>query len=165
MAGDYIKCPRCELNYIHKDDGYCDVCKAELKLGPQLVFAVDEDEEEAMELCPVCKQVYIKAGEEMCAKCMEEESFKNGEIDMDKDEEWKNYLDDTDEADDIEDDEMQSLDEIAKEEAEEFFDDEEEEEEEIEYNDHEEDDFEIPEVDEKDFEDYEEEEEEEEDDF
>ena len=162
MAGDYIKCPRCELNYIHKDDGYCDVCKAELKLGPQLVFAVDEDDEETMELCPVCKQVYIKAGEEMCAKCLEEESFKNDQIDMDKDEEWKNYLDDNEETDDLEDDEMQSLDEIAKEEAEEFFDDEEEEEE-IEY--HDEDDFEIPEVDQSDFEDYEEEEEEEDDDF
>ena len=43
---DYIKCPRCELNYIKKDEQYCQVCKAELKLGPQLMFAVDEDEDE-----------------------------------------------------------------------------------------------------------------------
>lgn len=66
MAGDYIKCPRCELNYIHKSQGYCDVCKAELKLGPQLVFAVDDDDDEvALELCPICKQNYIKDNEEM----------------------------------------------------------------------------------------------------
>ena len=162
MAGDYIKCPRCELNYIHKDDGYCDVCKAELKIGPQLIFAVDEDDEDVLELCPICKQVYIKAGEQMCAKCLEEESFKTDQIDMDKDEEWKNFLDDDKDDEEPLDDEMQSLDEIAKEEAEEFFDDEEEEEEII-Y--HDVDDFEIPEVDQSDFEDYDEEEEDEEEDF
>ena len=162
MAGDYIKCPRCELNYIHKDDGYCDVCKAELKIGPQLIFAVDEDDEDVLELCPICKQVYIKAGEPMCQKCLEEESFKTDQIDMDKDEEWKNFLDDDKDEEEPLDDEMQSLDEIAKEEAEEFFDDEEEEEEII-Y--HDVDDFEIPEVDQSDFEDYDEEEEDEEEDF
>ena len=44
--GDFIKCPRCELNYIHKSQGYCDVCKAELKIGPQLVFAVEDEDDE-----------------------------------------------------------------------------------------------------------------------
>ena len=43
---EYIKCPRCELNYIKKGEQYCQVCKAELKLGPQLMFAVDEDDED-----------------------------------------------------------------------------------------------------------------------
>ena len=57
----YKKCPRCELNYIHKDQEYCDVCKAELKKGPQLIFAVDEDDEtETMVLCPICHHNYIK---------------------------------------------------------------------------------------------------------
>ena len=40
----YVKCPRCDLNYMLKGEEYCDVCKAELKLGPQLLFALDEDE-------------------------------------------------------------------------------------------------------------------------
>ena len=26
----YIRCPRCELNYIEKKDKLCSVCKAEL---------------------------------------------------------------------------------------------------------------------------------------
>ena len=34
MPGDYIKCPRCELNYIKRGEEYCAVCKAELKKGP-----------------------------------------------------------------------------------------------------------------------------------
>ena len=150
MAGDYIKCPRCELNYIHKNQGYCDVCKAELKLGPQLVFAVEEDDEEPMELCPICKQNYIKEGEEMCAKCREEMDFKKDEIDLDKDEEWKNYLEE--DADDCEDDEeMLSLSRLAEEEADELFDDEEDEEAD-DVGPDEPDDFEIPEIDERDFE-------------
>ena len=28
----YIRCPRCELNYIKKKDQYCDICKREMKL-------------------------------------------------------------------------------------------------------------------------------------
>lgn len=27
----YIRCPRCELNYIQKKDKYCSVCKAEME--------------------------------------------------------------------------------------------------------------------------------------
>ena len=41
----YVKCPRCELNFMLEGEEYCDVCKAELKKGPQLVFAVEEEEE------------------------------------------------------------------------------------------------------------------------
>ena len=75
----WIKCPRCDLNYIKEGEEYCDVCKAELKKGPQLVFAIDdEDETEAMDLCPVCHQNYIKPGEKMCAKCAEEQDYKAG---------------------------------------------------------------------------------------
>ena len=28
--GKYVKCPRCELNWILEENEYCDVCKAEL---------------------------------------------------------------------------------------------------------------------------------------
>ena len=27
----FIKCPRCELNYIQEDEQYCPVCKREMK--------------------------------------------------------------------------------------------------------------------------------------
>ena len=31
MAKKYIKCPRCELNYILEGEDYCHVCKSEMK--------------------------------------------------------------------------------------------------------------------------------------
>lgn len=155
MPGDWIKCPRCELNYIKKGEEYCDVCKAELKKGPQLVFAIDEDDDaEALELCPVCHQNYIKQGETMCAKCAEEKEYHDSrEEDLD-DESWKEFLDEEEEEEE-EDEEMLSLDKLAKEEGE-FIDEDEEEEDLV--SEPEDDDFDIPDVDEADFEDDEEDE-------
>lgn len=105
MAG-YVKCPRCDLNYISEEQEYCDVCKAELKKGPKLLFANDDEEEidaEATELCPICKQNYIRANEEMCMACREEAGARReDELDVDKDESWKEFLDD-DKDDYIED--------------------------------------------------------------
>ncbi len=157
MPGDYIKCPRCELNYIKRGEEYCAVCKAELKKGPQLVFAVDdEDESDLLELCPVCHQNYIKPGEKMCEKCLEEKEYKDNREDPD-DESWKEYLDNDDDEEEEEDEEMLSLNKLAEEEGDLLEEEEEDiEEEEID------DDFDIPEVNEADFE-YDEDEEEEED--
>ncbi len=94
----WVLCPRCELNYIQEGEEYCDVCKAQLKKGPQLVFAVDEVEEvETQILCPVCQKNYIKPEEKMCRKCADELEFKKGQVHLDKDEEWKNFLDEEDE--------------------------------------------------------------------
>ncbi len=105
MAG-YVKCPRCDLNYISEEQEFCDVCKAELKKGPKLLFANDDEEDidaEATELCPICKQNYIRANEEMCKACREEAgNRREDEMDLDKDESWKEYLDD-DKDDYIED--------------------------------------------------------------
>ena len=48
----YIKCPRCELNYINSRQKLCDVCKKELdKKGSG--FADLEELEQY--ICPVCK--------------------------------------------------------------------------------------------------------------
>ena len=65
IMGKYIKCPRCELNWILEEDEYCDVCKAELGVEG---FTLLEDEDEDM-LCPVCGVNYIEHGERMCAEC------------------------------------------------------------------------------------------------
>ena len=62
----YKKCPRCELNWIPEDEDYCDVCKAELKIGGATLLE-DEDEDEL--LCPVCRTNYIEHGEKMCSEC------------------------------------------------------------------------------------------------
>ena len=153
---EYVKCPRCDLNYMLKGEEYCDVCKAELKKGPTLVFAVDDDDDgELLELCPVCHQRNIKPGESMCSRCAEEKEYLESREDL-EDESWKEYLDDEEEEE--EDEEMLSLNRLAEEEGE--FDDEEEEEE-IEV-DNDEDDFDVVEVDESDFEEDEEEDEEDE---
>ena len=142
---------------------YCAVCMAELKKGPQLIFAVDDEDDmelEATELCPICHQNYIMSGEKMCKKCAEEMDYKEGREDPD-DESWKEYLDDEVEDDEEDSEEMLSLARLAEEEGEELFDDEEEEE----YSSSPEpDDFEIPEIDEADFEDTDEEDDEEEED-
>ena len=110
----YEKCPRCELNYIDPEkQEYCDVCIAEMK-GSKLRFAdIDDDEfeeieaeEEQDELCPVCGVNHIAPGEKMCESCKKQQNYEEEEdIDIEKDEEWKNYLEEEDEGDLTVDDE------------------------------------------------------------
>lgn len=131
----YIKCPRCDLNYMKDDEKYCDVCKAELKIGPALKFAaLNDDDELEQSLCPICKRNFMDASEEMCAECRERAKDKatiepERDVDPDNDEEWRNFLDE-DEKDAIsnkgDEEEMLSLSQLEEEEANEFFDDEEE---------------------------------------
>ena len=96
----YVKCPRCELNYIDPEkQEYCDVCIAEMK-GNKLQFADLEDEEldenaEKTEICPVCGVNTMRYGEKMCDACKQAGQYEDDEdVDMDTDEEWKNYLED-----------------------------------------------------------------------
>ena len=117
------------------DEKYCDVCKAELKIGPALKFAaLNDDDELEQVLCPICKRNFMEANEEMCAECRERAKDKatiepERDVDPDNDEEWRNFLDE-DEKDAIsnkgDEEEMLSLSQLAEEEANEFFDDEEE---------------------------------------
>ena len=123
----YIKCPRCDLNYIDSEkQEYCDVCIAELK-GRKLQFA-DLDEEdyaeleneiEPEEICPVCGVNHLRPGEKVCDQCRALQDYdEEEEVDIDQDEEWKNYL----EGDD---DEELTVDESLQDEIEEAFGDEE----------------------------------------
>ncbi len=132
----YIKCPRCELNYIDEEkQEYCDVCLAELH-GNKLQFAdLDEEELEELdgeleqeELCPVCGVNTLRYGEKLCESCKQKASEYETEedIDIEKDEEWKNYLDEDDGDLTVDDDTLQEeldaeLD--GEEEEEESFDD------------------------------------------
>ncbi len=63
----YIKCPRCELNYIKSTERYCPVCMAELKLAGE-AFEHFEDEDE-LELCPICGQNFISPDQKCCEEC------------------------------------------------------------------------------------------------
>ena len=128
----YIKCPRCELNYIDAEQQeYCDVCLAEMR-GSKLKFAdLDEDDEiEKTEICPVCGINYMRYGEKMCEDCKKNSEYEEDEeIDTEQDDEWRNYLDD--DADDLplEEEPLGLADEFASEFADDFEDDEELEEE------------------------------------
>ncbi len=135
----YVKCPRCELNYIDEEkQEYCDVCIAELK-GNRLQFADLDDEVfeeleaegEQGELCPVCGVNLVRYGEKVCDACKKESEYEDEEeVDIEKDEEWKNYLDDEEDGDlTIDDETLQEELEAEMEEEEEensdddFFDD------------------------------------------
>ena len=93
----YIKCPRCELNYIIKKDKFCDVCKSEMKAGILKESDMDELEllEEGMEVCPICKVNYINPGDTMCTTCQEEQvgPAKDDEPD------WRGFVDKADDND------------------------------------------------------------------
>lgn len=131
----YIKCPRCELNYIDAEkQEYCDVCLKELKGIPTDLDEIEEVEEVATELCPICGENMMRAGEKMCDECRRKTDYETEEPDPeDDDDEWRNYLDD--DADDELDSEIGEIDESFEGE----FDEEELEEEEEEFEDEEED--------------------------
>lgn len=67
----YIKCPRCELNYIPDTERYCSVCKREMR---------GEDEREELELCSACGEHPVVPGEELCAACLKELKLQEGVV-------------------------------------------------------------------------------------
>ena len=58
-----IKCPRCELNYIREEEGYCPICKREMK---------GEGQAEEIELCTVCNEAPALPGKDVCLFCLKE---------------------------------------------------------------------------------------------
>lgn len=104
----YIRCPRCELNYIQKKDKYCSVCKAEMEAKKDYVDDID------LELCPICRTNYIQPDEIMCASCLKEHQNEDGELSGD----WEDYMIREDQDDEISlDDEtgdMASVNDITK---------------------------------------------------
>lgn len=80
----YIRCPRCELNFIDKKEKYCSVCKMEMKATGEVGDRFE------MELCPVCHFNLISPDQDMCDSCKEE---VGGEIFSEStDKEWQKYI-------------------------------------------------------------------------
>lgn len=120
----YMKCPRCELNYIDADkQEYCDVCLKEMKGLKTDADEIGEEEEAEIptELCPVCGENMMLAGEKMCEECRKKAEYEEAPENEEEDDEWREYLDDDDDSDL---DEVGELDESFEEE---FGDDSEEE--------------------------------------
>lgn len=97
----YIKCPRCDLNYIDAEkQEYCDVCLKEMKGIPTDVDEIEEAEDDLpTELCPVCGENMMRPGEKMCEECRKKTEYEEEEPDPDEDDEWREYLDDDTDAD------------------------------------------------------------------
>ena len=127
----YMKCPRCELNYIDMEkQDYCDVCLKEMK-GIRTDADELEEEEAAelpTELCPICGENMMRAGEKMCEECRRRSDIEEEPDIEEDDDEWREYLDDdTDDLDDGLEDigETFDEDELEEEEEEEYMGEEE----------------------------------------
>ena len=112
----YMKCPRCELNYIDAEkQEYCDICLKEMKGLMTESDEIEETEEELpTELCPVCGENMMRPGEKMCEECRKKAEYEEEESDPEEDDEWREYLDDDTDAE--LDEEMGEIDETFDEE-------------------------------------------------
>ncbi len=92
----YMKCPRCELNYIDAEkQEYCDVCLKEMKGLPIDIDEIEDAENELPnELCPVCGENMMRAGDKMCEECRKKAEYEEEEPNPDDDDDWREYLDD-----------------------------------------------------------------------
>ena len=83
----YVRCPRCELNFIPKKEKLCSVCQAELSSNKE-----DLIDELDLELCPICKTNYIQSDEIMCSNCLKERGMSGEEDDFENNTEWNSYI-------------------------------------------------------------------------
>ena len=65
----FIKCPRCELNYIREEEQYCPVCKREMK---------GESHDDPFELCSICNENPVMPGKDVCYACYKEMTQQQG---------------------------------------------------------------------------------------
>ena len=82
----YIKCPRCELNYILETEELCPVCKDEVK--GVVVNDLELEEEESTRICPRCGVNYVAEDQEFCENCRAELDEINAIHDA-EDEQWQ----------------------------------------------------------------------------
>ncbi len=73
-----IKCPRFELNYIAPEEGYCKVCKREMK---------GEKQQDEIEMCTICNEAPALPGKDVCLFCLKEMNANAGRAEDDAEEE------------------------------------------------------------------------------
>ena len=69
----FVKCPRCELNYIEESEGFCKICKREMQ---------GENNQDDIELCTICNERPVMPGKDICIVCYKE---MNSTVDDDSD--------------------------------------------------------------------------------
>lgn len=114
----YKKCERCELNYILEDEDYCKVCKQEMKLEKG-------DDDEDLEICPICGVNYMPVNQVKCDECAKKKVNDNDEtIVEDEDDSLNSAIDYSDTSMQADNDiEIISLSELEDEEDDDDIDD------------------------------------------
>lgn len=69
----FVKCPRCELNYITESEKYCKVCLREMK---------GDGAQDEVELCSVCNEAPALPGRDVCLFCLKEMNGQNNNDDQ-----------------------------------------------------------------------------------
>lgn len=69
----FVKCPRCELNYITESERYCKVCLREMK---------GDGAQDEVELCSVCNEAPALPGRDVCLFCLKEMNGQNNNDDQ-----------------------------------------------------------------------------------
>ena len=121
---EYVRCPRCELNYIEKGQQYCKVCEAELSSKGNR--EISDEEAKELNLCPICKINYLMDDEEICSECATEKAIHENEDEInissddqvdekeDRAESWRQSVENDDE--DLPEDEFGDMSSITTEE-------------------------------------------------
>ena len=76
----FVKCPRCELNYITESEKYCKVCLREMK---------GDGAQDEVELCSVCNEEPALPGRDVCLFCLKE---MNGQKNNDEQNDTENAV-------------------------------------------------------------------------
>ncbi|MBO5102469.1 MAG: hypothetical protein J6C13_00065, partial [Clostridia bacterium] len=104
---EFIRCPRCELNFINKEDKFCNVCKKEMESAFNHEDDLDLDLAMDLDICPICKTNYINEDEVMCATCQKERDLDKAMHDDDDEDVGGNKWNDDDDESSLEpDDEL-----------------------------------------------------------
>ncbi len=59
----FVKCPKCELNYMDENDKMCKVCYREIH---------GSDMPDEQELCTICNEAPVMPGKDVCHLCFTE---------------------------------------------------------------------------------------------
>ncbi len=59
----FVKCPRCDLNYMTASEKYCKVCMREMK---------GDSAQDEVEMCSVCNENPVLPGRDICLFCLKE---------------------------------------------------------------------------------------------
>lgn len=108
----FVKCPRCEINYILEGQEYCEICANELR---GIVVAEEVEDEIEAEICPRCRINFLSEGETICESCAAAIESKEKAIIDDVEPDWEAEEEPIDDET-VDDDVDLSLDELAEEE-------------------------------------------------